>query len=153
MCPGQEQTHLWLLLRYGDFRGSDVILSSQEVLAEDRQLTPYPAFAWKWESVQSYAWSQPQHINVLEFTALLNYIRSIVKSKRIHSSRLFHILDSRVSSCILAKGRSSSRLLNRLCRRLTGFTLAADIYVLPLWTISKWNYSDAASRHVPEYAA
>lgn len=153
MCPGQEQTHLRLLLRYGDFRGSDVILSSQEVLAEDRQLTPYPAFAWKWESVQSYAWSQPQHINVLEFTALLNYIRSIVKSKRIHSSRLFHILDSRVSSCILAKGRSSSRLLNRLCRRLTGFTLAADIYVLPLWTISKWNYSDAASRQVPEYAA
>ena len=152
MCPGQEQKHLRLLLQCGDFRGSDVILSNQEVVSEDRQLAPYPAFAWQWESVQSYAWSQTQHINVLEFTAFLNYIRSITRSTRVHSHRLFHVLDSRVCSCIIAKGRSSSRLLNRLCRRFTGFALASDLYVLPLWTISKWNFSDAASRQVPDYA-
>ena len=153
MKPGKEFTHLKFLLKSGDYRGSDVIISSQEVLAEDRQLSPYPAFAWKWESVQSYPWAQHQHINVLEFSALLNYIRSIVRSHKIHAHRMFHVLDSRVCSCIVAKGRSSSRLLNRLCRRFASFILASDLYVLPLWTISKWNYSDAASRHVREYAA
>jgi hypothetical protein len=149
MTPGNESNHLKLLLSRGDFRGSDVLLSSQVLVSGSRQLAPYPAFAWAWKSVQSYKWAQSQHINVLEFIALFNYIRSIVTSSRIHSHRLFHVLDSRVSSCIVAKGRSS-RLLNRCCRRFAAFTLAADIYVLPLWTISKWNFSDAASRHLPE---
>lgn len=153
MQPGKELSHLKFLLRAGDYRGSDVIISSQEVLAEDRQLSPYPAFAWQWKSVQGYSWAKSQHINVLEFAALLNYIRSIVKHPKVHAQRLFHVLDSRVCSCIVAKGRSSSRLLNRLCRRYASFILAADLYVLPLWTISKWNYSDAASRHVRDYAA
>ena len=148
MVPGKELSHLHTLLKLGDFRGTDVCLSHQTLLDPSRQVVPYPAFAWKWKTSQSYSWRQSQHINALEFTALLNYIRDIVSRPEVHSSRLFHVLDSRVSSCIVAKGRSSSRLLNRLCRRLAAFSLAADLYIMPLWTISKWNFSDAASRQV-----
>ena len=97
-----------------------------------RQVVPYPAFAWKWETTQSYPWKQVQHINALEFAALLNYVRSVVVIPTDHSMRYFHELDSRVSSCIVAKGRSSSRILNRPCRRLAAFTLGADIYFMPL---------------------
>ena len=149
MEPGAETDHLHELLRMGDFRGTDVILCSQTPLDTSRQIVPYPAFAWKWQTVQSYEWKQAQHINALEFTALLNYVRRVVAEPSNHSLRCFHVLDSRVSSCIVAKGRSSSRIINRLCRRLAAFTLASDTYFLPLWTISKWNFSDAASRHHP----
>ena len=151
MEPGAESEHLHELLRMGDFRGTDVVLASQTILDSTRQVVPYPAFAWKWRTVQGYPWKQMHHINALEFTAFLNYVRSIVVNPATHSLRCFHVLDSRVSSCIVAKGRSSSRLLNRLCRRLAAFTLASDTYFLPLWTISKWNFSDAASRHHPPF--
>ena len=70
-----------------------------------------------------------------------------------HDMRFFHILDSRVSSCVLAKGRSSSVLLNRILRRVASVLLAADLVVLPLWTISAWNYSDYGSRAVPELSS
>ena len=113
-----------------------------------RQDAPYPAFCWEWASVQSYGWRATQHINALEFTAFLNYVRSQAGSKDFHQKRFFHIFDSRVVSCVVAKGRSSSRLLNRLCRRLAAFSLASNTYVLTLWTVSAWNHSDAASRRL-----
>ena len=45
-----------------------------------------------------------------------------------------------------AKGRSSSKVLNRVCRRVMAISLATNTYVITLWTISKWDYSDAAGR-------
>ena len=62
--------------------------------------------------------------------------------------RLFHVVDSMVTSSVLAKGRSSSRVLNRILRRICALVLAADLYVLPLWTISGWNFSDSGSRYI-----
>ena len=82
----------------------------------------------------------------LEFAAFLNYVRSQVTSTRFHHRRFFHIFDSRVVACIAAKGRSSSKLLNRLCRRYAALALASDCYVLTLWTISSWNRADLGSR-------
>ena len=60
--------------------------------------------------------------------------------------RFFHVFDSRVCSCVIAKGRSSSRVLNRILRRVASLLLASDAYALPLWTISAWNFSDSGSR-------
>jgi hypothetical protein len=116
------------------------------ILEGARQPIPYPAIGWSWTCVQSYAWQQTQHINVLELAAFFNYLKRLSSDSTEHSARFFHILDSRVSSCVLAKGRSSSKLLNRCLRRVAGYLLASDLYVLPLWTISAWNFSDAASR-------
>ena len=65
-----------------------------------------------------------------------------------HSLRYFHILDSRVSACVLAKGRSSSLALNRIIRRIASILAAADLTVCPLWTISSWICSDHGSRAV-----
>jgi hypothetical protein len=146
MHPGREAEHLKDLLSIVDFRGSDVRLDTGVVLEGSRQPTPYPAMCWDWTVVQSYAWQQHQHINVLELLAFFNYIRSMAGFSSSHSQRFLHVLDSRVCSCVLSKGRSSSKLLNRLLRRILGVSLAADLYVLPLWTVSAWNFSDAGSR-------
>ena len=149
MVPGQELSHLKWLLRNVDCRGADVRLSTGEVLEPSRQITLYPAPAWSWKCYHAYAWQASQHINILEFTVFLNYLRSRSTSTSLHSKRWHHVFDSRICSCVVAKGRSSSIVLNRSLRRTLAFLLATDVYVLPLWTISKWNYCDAGSRGHP----
>ena len=86
------------------------------------------------------------HINVLELTAFLNYMRSRAGSVDFHGKRIFNVSDSRVAACVVAKGRSSSKVLNRVCRRVMALSLATNTYVITLWTISKWQFSDAAGR-------
>ena len=146
MKRGAEIEHLRGLLREADYRGSDVRLSTGELVDGCRQDLPYPACAWKWKTVQAYPWRQTQHINVLEFTAFLIYVRSLADSLSFHNKRYFHVFDSRVVACVAAKGRSSSKVLNRVSRRFLAYALATNSYVLTLWTISHWNFSDAASR-------
>ena len=70
---GQEAGHLRNLVNLVDLRGSDVRLETRSVCDSSRQAVPYPAVAWKWRCVQSYAWRSAQHINVLELIAFLNY--------------------------------------------------------------------------------
>ena len=65
-----------------------------------------------------------------------------------HSSRILHVLDSRVASCVIAKGRSSSCKLNRILRRVSALLLASDFYVFPLGTVSGWNFADFGTRAV-----
>ena len=121
-------------------------LVTGELTEPVRQYTPYLAPAWAWRCYHAYAWNTRQHINLLEFTAFLNYLRSRSTSTSLHSTRWVHVFDSRVCSCVVAKGRSSSTLVNRALRRTMAYVIAADIYVQPLWTISAWNYCDAGSR-------
>ena len=75
MSYGHEGEHLNLLYKVLDTRGSDVRLDSGLILEGARQVAPYPAFAWDWTTVQSYAWVTPQHINVLELLAFFNYLK------------------------------------------------------------------------------
>ena len=90
-------------------------------------MVPYLAVAWDWKPLQSYHWQVPQHINVLELLAFFNYVRAWSASPAAHGLRYFHILDSRLCACVLAKGRSSSHALNRILRRIASVLLAADL--------------------------
>ena len=102
----------------------------------------------------SWPWREEQHINILEALAFLVHLRHRSRAKRLRGMRFFHILDSRVATCVLAKGRSSSKRLNRVCRRVMAVALACDCYPVFMWTISGWNYSDKASRiHDPKTKA
>ena len=145
MEPGTEVSHLQDLLRFTNHRGSEVRVGLWAGV-EDGQPFPYPAFAWKWKAVQSYRWVHDQHINILEFMSFFNYLRSLSNKRHLQHLRLFHLFDSKVVCGVLGKGRSPSRRMNRCCRRLLPQVLGMDIYVMTLWTISDWQYSDAASR-------
>jgi len=150
MEPGREEEHIAHLLRCSNYKGAEIRVSL--LMGEDGNLGfPYPAFAWKWRSVQSYKWDHVQHINVLEFLAMFNYLRSMSNKVHLQHLRLFHILDSQVVCSVLAKGRSSSRRLNRCCRRLLPLLLGMDWYVFSIWTVSDWQYSDAGSRLYPQH--
>ena len=54
--------------------------------------------------VQQYHWRSEQHINVLELTALLNYLRMRTGTGALQDVRLFHIFDSQVAAAVAAKG-------------------------------------------------
>ena len=143
---GKETSHLLHVLQFCDFRGSEVSIRDCTISEGNRQVNPYPAMVWNWRSVQSYRWQQPNHINVLELVAFFNYLRTCVRKPESHSFRIWHVLDSRVASCVIAKGRSSSNKLNRILRRVSALMLASDVYVFPLWTVSGWNFADAGTR-------
>ena len=117
-----------------------------QVYVNTRLCVPYPSPVWAWRSVLSFPWRHRGHINQLEFGAFLVYIRFLANQGLFQGHRLVHVFDSRVVACLVAKGRSSARRMNRLCRRIAAVLLAGDLYVVPLWTVSGWNFSDAGSR-------
>ena len=146
MVAGGEHEHLRELIRYVDQRGSDVHLWSDAPLRELRQQAPYPAFLWDWAPRTSYRWKWKQHISVLEVLAVVNHVTQSFETPGLLSQRFFHVVDSQVAAAVISKGRSSSKQLNFLLRKLAGLILAGDAFPLMLWTLSKWNFADLASR-------
>ena len=111
-----------------DYEVSDVRVSL--AAGEDRDLLfPYPAFAQRWRSVQPYSWHDEQHKNVLEFTLMFSYLRSLWNELHLQHLNILYILQSRIEFSVLAKNISSSRELNtavgscRLCLEWIGTCL------------------------------
>ena len=109
MEPGRESDHFNYIFKFVDFQGSEVSLRDGAVAEGNRQVVPYPTMAWDWTCVQSYALQQSQHINVLGMVAFFNYLRFYAQAPC-----LLHVFASRVCSCIMGNGRSSSSKLNLL---------------------------------------
>jgi hypothetical protein len=96
----------------------------------------------------AWPWKSKAHINELEVSSAITALRRRSRSAARHGERVLLILDSTVAVGVLAKGRSSSKRLNRLCRRAAAIVLAADQYPVYTWTISGWNFADRPSRRV-----
>ncbi|CAE7679035.1 unnamed protein product [Symbiodinium sp. CCMP2456] len=146
MNGGEEKLHLEWLLQHAYHTGCDVRLTDRGDDIVGHRPGPYPAFRWHWKDVLSYQWREPQHINVLEMTAFLTELRRRARNVDALGKRFFCVIDSLVSFYVLGKGRSSSKRLNRVSRRIASLSLASGLIPMTLWTISKWNFSDGASR-------
>ena len=126
LSRGHEVEHLRALLNKAGFRGSDVRLLVQTLVEGSRQQIPHPAPIWEWKCMQSYQWQESQHINVLELIAFRKHFRRACCEQSFQHIKAFHIFDSRVCSCVIAKGRSSSsfkQTLKTLLRFGLGFGL------------------------------
>ena len=147
MDEGQEHQHLRDLARHVGLKGTDIRLTLPKGMENSREIqVPYPAFRWFWKTVLAYRWTSTQHINVLEMTAILAELRRRSRSVKEFHTRYVNIVDSMVAYWAATKGRSSSVRLNRTLRRMMSVELAANIRPLLVWTLSKWNFSDRASR-------
>lgn len=146
MEAGQEQAHLSWLLRQVGLRGTDVRIGLSQRDPRSEIHFPYPAFRWLWRTVLSYRWSESQHINVLEVTAVLTELRRRLRDPANVGKRFLNVVDSLVTFYAVTKGRSGSRKLNRPLRRMMALNVAGKSVVVSLWTLSKWNYADVASR-------
>ena len=143
MRRGNEWQHLHDLALATSIRGTDVRLWLANL---ENQELPYPAKRWFWKEVMSYAWKRPDHINVLEVNAFVTMQRRRSRDPAKHGTRYLSIVDSMVTRGAVAKGRSPSRAINHLLRKSAALNMAADTYPVAVWTISDWNFSDAASR-------
>ena len=146
MEEGQERQHLAWLMRQVGLKGTDIRLSVNSNELDRETVFPYPAFRWLWRTILAYKWQNPQHINILEVTAVLTEFRRRLRDPGFMKQRFFNIVDSLVTYYAVTKGRSSSKRLNRALRRMMALNVASKSVVLSLWTLSKWNFSDAASR-------
>eukprot|EP00438_Fugacium_kawagutii_P019189 Skav219378 [mRNA] locus=scaffold76:715800:719114:- [translate_table: standard] len=147
MKQGEERAHLRQMLARTSYRGTEmrayVSLGDE---AEDQHEVPYPAHRWHWKTILSFPWDRESHINELEMCAVLSATKHRCRASKKFHQRWFLIVDSMVTRGALAKGRSPSRRLNRLLRKQAALSLAQNSYLIPLWTISRWNFSDEASR-------
>ena len=143
----QERPHLLWMARQVGLKGTDVRLMVPVEEADMREvLAPYPAFRWLWRNLMAWKWAAPQHINILEVSAFLAELRRRVRDPTGMQQRYLHIVDSMVTYFAVTKGRSSSLRINRLLRRSMAVQLCSRTSPLMCWTLSKWNFSDEASR-------
>ena len=135
------------LLRRVNHTGSDVRVSTGAVTnprAFPRQSAP--AAWWLWEKVFAYKWQSNDHINSLELRALVHAIEWRTTHLQEVSLRAFYLTDSYVAMSVVSKGRSSSKMLKPLLRRLAAVLLAFDLYLVVSHVESSENPTDAASR-------
>ena len=134
-----------------EFRGADARLVDRVDLpdeaaapAADPVLAATIA-AWPWQVRAAYD-MDADHINAQELRALVGLIARRCRSSANFKQRLVALLDNLAACGGAAKGRSSSRRMNRLLRRLGAFLLAADIYIAPRYIPSAVNPADPPSR-------
>ena len=144
LVTGKENEARHCLLQNGHYRGTDVRFAVEH--QAQRELIPYPAYRWLWRDTLSYRWKQEAHINELETQAMIAHVRRLLKEEDVQQVRLLIVIDSQVLFYAIGKGRSPAKRINRLLRRLTALALMGDLYILPVWTLSAWNFADRPSR-------
>ena len=135
------------LLRRTNHTGSDIRMITGQVT--NPKCFPRESVQsgwWLWEPLFQIRWKHAEHINALEFEAILLSLKHCVSHLKLSSSRLFHITDSYVCMSVVAKGRSSSRVLSRKLRVLAAYLLAFDLQLVIAHVASGDNPTDAASR-------
>ncbi len=134
-------------LKRMEFRGSDVRLDLGMFYRPDvAPRTSIDPSRWSWSVAHSYPFRQAEHINVLELRAILHTLEWRARTATFHSCRFLHLSDSQVCLSVLNKGRSSSRKLNRLLRRISALCLALNVLPLWAWVESRLNPADEPSR-------
>ena len=129
----EEQRNQWLqeesvkqLHRCSIFRGSDIRLGTGVVM--DPRVWPrreVQAWRWEWKTTLSYA-LEGQHLNVLEMQAILTALRWRLKRQNSLRLRCVHLTDSFICIAVLAKGRTSARVLHKVVRKINALILASS---------------------------
>ena len=102
-----------------------------------------------WSTVISYAFAwREEKIVLLEGWALLAGLKWVAADPRNHGQRIAFFIDSMSLLGAVAKGRSSTRRLNRICRRVAAILLVTGIRPVWVWVESEFNPADAPSRAV-----
>lgn len=105
-----------------------------------------PANFWEWKVTFQRKWEVAEHINALELRSILLTLQWRLSHLRSMNEKFLHLSDSAVSISVLAKGRSSSKALHHIIRRIGSILLATNQYFMGIHVDSFENPTDAASR-------
>ena len=125
---------LMKLLGMVSMKGEDLMVTaaSEPQVKFHRLRSSVPAKLWRWKEVAGWRWHHSgDHINVLELRAILTTLRWLVARRGIHGRRFLHLTDSLVCLHSLSRGRTSSRKLRHVLKRVNSLILAADLH--PVW--------------------
>ena len=134
-------------------KGADVLLSNPtEGLPQYHRLrNSLSPKLWHWKVVTGWTWKANggtvcEHINRLEMRAIDTSLRWRILKHKGFRTKILHLVDSLVSLQIITKGRTSSRKLRSICKRIAGFQLIGGVLLTLGYTASKINPADAPSR-------
>ena len=101
---------------------------------------------WDWKIVFTTKWDFHSHINSLEMRMILQALQWRSRNPDNFSTRWLRLADSMVCNYILSKGRTSSKLLQPLVRKINSLQLAMNGAQLHGHVDSAANPTDAPSR-------
>ena len=130
-----------------EYRGSDVRLDVGTIYRPDSfpRATVNP-HRWEWHEAHAYRFLEEAHINCLELRALINTIEWRCRRSAFGDVRFLHLSDSQVVLAVAVKGRSSSRQLNRLLKKLGALQVVAGAFPIYAWVETHLNPADKPSR-------
>ena len=102
----------------------------------------------RWKEEARWVWKLEEHNNVLEARAGVISARKATMTKDHWNKRHLLISDSQVAIGVFGKGRSSSRSLNILARRLASIALATGSKFYWRYIRTHRNHADGPSRGV-----
>ena len=127
--------------------GSDVRLDTGMLLGKKPTVhASVQAMWWVWTHLFKTRWRFHSHINFLEMKMIFLTLLWKCRSFSCVNKKWVHLTDSMVSLLILAKGRTSSRLLQPLCNQIGALQLATGSTALMAHVGSADNPTDEGSR-------
>ena len=136
-----------LFLRRVELRGSDIRLDTGTLFRPDCcPRASVDPLKWEWRHCRAFRWRRSEHINILEMKAALHAIQWRGRRSAYRNFRTMILIDNQSVLAVMAKGRSSSRKINLLLRRLAALCCALNVYLLVCWVDTADNPADEASR-------
>ena len=135
------------LLTRTNHTGSDIRIATGEILnpkAHPRQ--GVEANWWNWLPSFRVRWKHHEHINKLELRSILLAVLYRVNHFHETNLRIFHISDSYVCLSVIGKGRTGSKQLTTVLRKLNAVLLAHGLTLIIGHVESTMNPTDGASR-------
>eukprot|EP00435_Cladocopium_sp_Y103_P013722 s2211_g3.t1 len=115
-----------------------------QVAGLENQLVNEVALSASWEVHSSWTFKRSSHINILEEAAILRLANNLARLRK--PVRAVALVDSYVVRGATSKGRSSSRALSAILRRVGATCVAAALYFTLPYVPTRWNPSDDPTR-------
>ena len=140
---------------FAEKRGDYVVLEDNLAKTSGQELKPRAGFPRHlglkqadFKTILSVRAQHPAHNNILEGEAYLLWLRWLLQNTSHHNCRATCLVDSKVVLGGVMKGRSSSKPLLRLLRRVAAMQLVGNVLVRLVYVPTDCNPSDPPSRGI-----
>ena len=97
-----------------------------------------------WTLEECWEFKSPHHINILELAAVVRLVSKLARA--CQGSRVVIFVESNVVKCAVNKGRSSSKALAVLLKKLGALAVGEGIYPLLVYSPTRLNPADDPTR-------
>ena len=133
-----------LFKQHLDFHEEVKVRQSLDISGLEDALTDELCLSGSWSVTSSWRWSSSRHINVFETAAIARLYEKLAEEGG--DCRVVFLCDSHVARSVVARGRSSSRSLKYIMRRIGALALAFGIYGAGRFAPTRWNSADHPTR-------